>query len=181
MKKVRSLMFATGVPSTHGMTPSPSIQRTCANAAKACDTKRWISYARFCRAIRTSILWSILLTIFLPMFAQASDWVVVNEFGESKTYVDRTSITRKDSLIRAWVKYALSPSGTDKRNGKPVKEMLILEEYDTAFTRFRVHQIVFAYEDGTMSDPLKGGPTWNPATAGNGKTLEFLRREQPRN
>lgn len=143
--------------------------------------KGLISCTRVCRVIKTSINLSLVLTIFLPMCAQASDWIVVNEFGGSKIYVDRTSIVRKTSLIKASVKYALSPSGTDKRNGKPVKTMLTLEEYDTASSRFRVHQIIFAYEDGTMSDPLLAKPTWQPATEGNGKTLEFLRSEQPQN
>jgi hypothetical protein len=110
--------------------------------------------------------------------ANVPDWVVVYEHDGGKTYVDRASITRETSLIQALVRYATSPSGMDKRNGKPVKEMLALEEYDTASSCFRCHKIVFAYEDGTKSDVLLVELEWFPATDGYGKTLEFLRGER---
>ncbi len=58
------------------------------------------------------------------------EWVVVNEFGDNRTYVDRASLQRNGSMVMAKVRYALNPPGTDKRNGKPVKEMLMQEEYD---------------------------------------------------
>lgn len=106
--------------------------------------------------------------------ANNPDWVIVMEFGSSKTYVDRKSIDRRGAFIRVSVRYALSPMGTDKRNGKPVKEMLMIEEYDTTAGRFRVHSIQFVYGDDSASEPLSVEPAWNPATAGNQKTLEFL-------
>ena len=102
------------------------------------------------------------------------EWALVNEFGDSRTYVDRASLQRNGSLVVATVRYALKPPGTDKRNGKPVKEMLMLEEYDTSAGRFRVHRIYFTYADGTPSIPLSTELTWCAATAGNLKTLQFL-------
>ena len=103
------------------------------------------------------------------------DWALVNKFGDSRTYVDRASLQQAGSLVMATVRYALNPPGTDKRNGKPVKEMLMQEEYDTKAGRFRVHRILFTYTDGTPSTPLSTEPTWCAATASNLKTLQFLR------
>lgn len=128
--------------------------------------------------MKHSLLVSLALAVIVSMNAHASDWVVVNEFAGSKTYVDRASITQEASFVQAAVKYVLSPPGTDRRNGKAVTEMLILEEYDIDSSRFRVHQIVFTYEGGAKSEPLAGEPTWRPATAGNAKTMEYLRRER---
>ena len=108
------------------------------------------------------------------MNAKKADWVVVNDFGSSVTYVDRASIVRNGALICASVRYALNPLGTDKRNGKPVKEMLMSEEYDTLGDRFRVHSLQFIYADSSASELLSMEPAWKPATAGNKKTLEFL-------
>jgi hypothetical protein len=104
-----------------------------------------------------------------------SDWVVVNEFGESKCFVDRASVEKSNAFVRAWVKYALTPPGMDKINKKAVKEILMLEEYHLNENRFRLHRIVFNYVDGTMGEPLSPQPEWRPATGGNEKTLEFLR------
>ena len=108
------------------------------------------------------------------MNAKNSNWSVVNEFGGSKTYIDRASIQKNGTLIRASVRYALSPPGNDRRNGKPVQEMLMSEEYDIAAGCFRIHRIQFIYTDGSASEPLSTEPAWKPAIAGNQKTLEFL-------
>jgi hypothetical protein len=105
------------------------------------------------------------------MDAHAPDWFVVNEFDGGKAYVDRASVTRESTLIRAPVKYVTDTPGIDKRNGRPVKEMLILEECDIASSCFRIHEIIFTYEDGTKSDALLGVLEWRPATGGNGRTL----------
>lgn len=107
--------------------------------------------------------------------AQQPDWAVVNEFGDSKTYIDRTSVVSTGTLVRATLRYALSPPGTDKRNGKPVKEMLMSEEYDVTGRRFRILSIQFLYTDGSASEPLTTDLAWRPATAGNATTLEYLR------
>ncbi len=77
--------------------------------------------------------------------------------------------------MRAWVKYVLSPPGMDKTCNKEVNEMLMLEEYDLSKSTFTIHRIVFRYVDGTTGEPVKPAPSWAPATAGNKKTLEFLR------
>jgi hypothetical protein len=106
--------------------------------------------------------------------ATKAQWIVVNSFGGSMTYVDRASIERNGELICASVRYALNPLGTDKRNGKPVKEMIMREEYDTSGGRFRVHSLQFIYADSSASEVLSLEPSWKPATDGNKKTLEFL-------
>ena len=103
------------------------------------------------------------------------DWALVNKVGDSRTYVDLASLQQAGSLVMATVRYALNPPGEDKRNGKPVKEMLMQEEYDTRAGRLRVHRILFTYTDGTPSAPLSTEPAWCAATAGNLKTLQFLR------
>jgi hypothetical protein len=104
-----------------------------------------------------------------------SDWVIVNEFGGGKCYVDRVSIQKRGFHISAWVKYELNPPGTDKLNKKQVKEMLMLEEYDLNANTFRVHRILFNYVDGTTGEPVLPKGEWKPATGGNEKTLNFLR------
>ena len=114
------------------------------------------------------------------MDAHEPDWILVHDWDGGKTYLDRSSITRKTSLVQVLVKYCESIPGTDKRNGKRVKELFMLEEYDTATRTFRIHKVVFAYVDGTNSDPLVGDLTWMPASAGHGKTLDFLCGDQHR-
>jgi hypothetical protein len=117
------------------------------------------------------------LLVSFAMSTEAADpnWVVVNEFGQSKVYVDSASIERTGGIARVRVKYVLTPNGTDKRNGKAVKEMLMSEEYDTAGARFRVRRILFTYSDGAVADPLLSDGEWRPATDGNEKTLNYLR------
>lgn len=107
--------------------------------------------------------------------ASQADWVLVHEFGESRTYVDRASLQRSGPVVTAIVRYNLNPPATDKRNGKLINEMFIQEEYDTVGGLFRVHSLSFTYTDGSSSDPLEAEPNWCPATEGNLKTLQFLR------
>ena len=106
-----------------------------------------------------------------------SEWVLVNEFGDSKIYVDKASIQKSGSIVMVSVRYDLNPPGTDKRNDKPVKEMLMLEEYNISNGEFRLHNILFTYTDESLSEPLSVVPTWSTATAGNLKTLQFLQNQ----
>ena len=103
------------------------------------------------------------------------DWALVNEFGESKCFVDKNSIEKRGALVRALVMYSLVPPGTDKRNNKQAGTMLNIEEYDLRAGTFRIQQIVFQYTDGTESAPLSTDLKWKPATGGNQDTLMFLR------
>lgn len=106
-------------------------------------------------------------------------WALIHEFGESKVYLDQSSVRATGSLATASVMYDLKPSGNDRRNNKPVKRMLMIEEYDLQRAKFRAHRLVFFYEDGTRSDPLEMGADWKDATDGNAKTLAALRRLAP--
>ena len=108
------------------------------------------------------------------MNANNLGWLVINEFGDSKTCVDPSSIERNGPLIRARVRYVLNPPGTDTRTGRPVNEMIMYEEYNTGTNLFCLHAIQFIYTDGSSSDPLSTERTWTKATGGNLKTLEFL-------
>ena len=101
-------------------------------------------------------------------------WIVINEFGGSKTCVEPSSIESNGPLIRARVRYVLNPPGIDKRNGKPANEMIMNEEYNIGTNLFCLHAIQFIYTDGSSSDPLSTELTWIKATGGNLKTLEFL-------
>jgi hypothetical protein len=105
---------------------------------------------------------------------RSRDWQLVNEFGNSKCFVDSNSIEKHEGKVRALVMYSLDPPGTDKRNNKQVAAMLNVEEYDLAAALFRVHRITFHYADGTESEPLGTDLTWKPATGGNQKTLAFF-------
>ena len=104
----------------------------------------------------------------------ATDWILVNQFGESKVFLDRESINKKGSLAIVDVMYDLKPSGKDQRNNKPVKKMFMREEYDLSIGAFRVHTIKFIYDDGNSSDPLVTTPEWHEASGGNAKTLALL-------
>ncbi|MDP2787698.1 MAG: hypothetical protein Q8O79_06445 [Pseudomonadota bacterium] len=129
------------------------------------------------------LLTALMLLLTFPQLVNAKEpeWAAVNKFGSSTTYVDLTSIKRNGSLVLARVRYVLIPPGTDRRNGKSVKEMLMAEEYETDTILFRIHEIQFVYTDGAASDSLSTEPAWKPATGGNFKTLEFLRRSNGKN
>lgn len=109
-----------------------------------------------------------------PMQHTAHDWVVVNEFGNSKCFIDKSRMEKQGEIVRVLVMYSLSPPGTDKRNNKPIAAMLNIEQYDLRARSFRLEQIVFQYTDGTESEPLRTDLEWKPATGGNQRTLEFL-------
>lgn len=107
--------------------------------------------------------------------AMPKNWMLVNEFGDSKVFLDTSTIKRNGNLAFVGILYDLNPSGTDKRNNKPVKQMINSEEYDLLSGTFRVHRIEFVYDDGGYSEPLITVPEWAEATAGNAKTLAVLR------
>jgi hypothetical protein len=143
-------------------------------------------------AVRSIAIAMRLLSVITAMFASVSgqalaqnglnamqhkpthDWVIVNEFGSSKCFVDRNSIEKRGEIARALVMYSLVPPGIDKRNDKKVAAMLNIEEYNLRTGTFRLQQIVFQYTDGTESEPLSADPDWKPATGGNQSTLKFI-------
>ena len=104
------------------------------------------------------------------------NWIAINEFGDSKIYVDDASIAQEGSRQSVLTKYVLIPYGTDRRNGRAVTEMLMHEEYDLNTSCFRIHKIVFTYDNGEVGDPLLTEPTWHPADGGMEKALAHLRR-----
>lgn len=104
-----------------------------------------------------------------------TQWKVVNEFDKSKVYLNKNYIEEKGNLLSSIVIYSLNPSGTDKINGKSVNEMLMFEEYDISIDKFRVHSMLFFYEDGTQSNPMRTELEWKPAVGGNKNTLDFLK------
>jgi hypothetical protein len=75
-------------------------------------------------------------------------------------------------------KWSTTSPTSHKISEREVKEMLMLEEYDLGKSCFRVHRIVFNYIDGTSGEPAVPVPSWVPATGGNEKTIEFLRRSK---
>jgi hypothetical protein len=100
---------------------------------------------------------------------------MVHSFGESKVYIDEASVVAEGSLRRAIVRYVLVPHGTDRRNGRAIKEMLMHEEYDLSASTFRVHGIAFTYDDGEVAEPLSTEPAWQQATGGSERNLDYLR------
>jgi hypothetical protein len=102
------------------------------------------------------------------------DWIVVNEFGNSKCFVDRNSIKKIGDVARTLVKYSLDPPATDKRDNREVAAMINVEEYDLSKSTFQVKKIIFQYTDGTEIEAIGVGG-WRPATGGNQRTLMFLR------
>ena len=105
-------------------------------------------------------------------------WVLVNESGDSKTFVDQASLRKKGAFVTATVRYALNPPGTDTRNGKPIREMLMQEEYDINEGSFCLHHVLFIYVDGSTGPPIEMEPSWEIAEGVNLQTLEFLRRQE---
>ena len=115
------------------------------------------------------------MTITANSAAADPAWVLINQFGGSNVFVDHASVESDGAIRRLVVKYELTPHGTDRRNGKAVREMAMHEEYDLSLSRFRVHRIVFTYIDGATAEPLTTEAAWKPATGGNQVTLDYLR------
>ena len=103
------------------------------------------------------------------------EWLLVIEFGNSKTFVDTGSISISSHFVTANVIYVLDPYGTDKRNKRPVKEMQIREEYDLTNEKLRTHSISFTYDDGSTSGAMATGQNWMDVKDGHAKTLARLR------
>jgi hypothetical protein len=72
------------------------------------------------------------------------DWIVVNEFGNSKCFVDRNSIKKIGDVARTLVKYSLDPPATDKRDNREVAAMINVEEYDLSKSTFQVKKLFFS-------------------------------------
>lgn len=141
------------------------------------DVDRWTYFVEKIHAQVSAILniWSqSFVDVPIPL-KSVPKLLLVNEFGKSKTYLDRSTIVRNEQLIAVDVIYVLDPPGKDQRNNKPVKRMLMKEEYDLESATFRVHQIEFEYNDGTHGEPFTPIPQWATATKGNAKTLHSLR------
>jgi len=134
-----------------------------------------ISYATSDQKYVQSIIETFLTKVAKLINSSYTEWNVVNTFGKSKVYANKNYIERKGNFISTIVIYSLDPSGTDKTNGKPVSEMLMLEEYDVVKDQFRIQSIQFIYDDATVSKPMGSGLKWKPATGGNQSTLDFLK------
>jgi hypothetical protein len=102
------------------------------------------------------------------------DWALIDQFGKNRTFIQKSTIKFDGPLVRAKVRYSLKPSGVDKRNGKAIAEIIHLEEYNLPKREFRIYWITLVYEGGGTSD-FSTQIEWRPATAGNEKTLNFLR------
>jgi hypothetical protein len=140
-------------------------------------------FDRALKYARSALLIAVILPLSSPHSwggetARKDEWVLINEFGKSKTMIRESEIERTGPLVRVPVRYVLDPPGTDKRNGQAVAEMIMLEEYDLGESAFRVYRIYLLYVAGGSSQ-LMVEPQWKPATAGNEKMLVYLRRATP--
>ena len=93
------------------------------------------------------------------------DWAVVNEFGDSKCFVDRNSIDKRGDIARALVMYSLVPPGADKRNNKEVVAMFNVEEYDLRAGAFRVAANSFSVHGRNRKRAIGHGPRMEASDA----------------
>lgn len=104
------------------------------------------------------------------------EWLLVNEYGSNKTFIDTGSISISNHFVTADVIYVLNPYGTHNRSNRAVKEMQIREEYDLINEKLRTHSLSFTYDDGSTSDAMDTAQEWIDAKDGNAKTLSRLRQ-----
>lgn len=102
-------------------------------------------------------------------------WRLAHEYGQGcKVYVDTSSLTVTGSVARAKIKHYLVPPGTDKRNQKPVQEIVFDKEFDFDRKLSRYYSITFTYTDGVVAAPLQAEPQWSNADKGSLAELNFL-------
>ena len=105
-----------------------------------------------------------------------SDWELAHEYGQGcKVYVDKSSLTANGDIVRANIRHYLVPPGTDKRNQKPVREIVFDKEFNLDRKQARYHSITFSYMDGSVADPLRTEPQWTDADKGSLAELNYVR------
>jgi len=105
-----------------------------------------------------------------------ANWELAHEYGQGcKVSVDINSLTLNDDIVRANVRHHLVPPGTDKRNQKPVQEIVFDKEFHLGNNRSRYHSITFIYLDGSVAEPLRAEPKWADADEGSLAELNYIR------
>ncbi len=133
-----------------------------------------ISYLKSYEKTAVPIIEEFLRGISNMLIATDTQWKIVEEFAGGKVYINKKSIKRDGKLIEVLVDYSVNPS-SEAKNGKLINEMITIEEYDINFNKFRVHKIVFLYEDGTYSN-FDTVLEWKPASDGKMEILNYLRK-----
>lgn len=102
------------------------------------------------------------------------NWVQIHRFGQSKCFADVSSVRRRGTVAEVLLRYALTPPGVDKRDGRSVASMQTTEEYDLPARCMRARQITLVYVDGSQTILEVADVEWKAVTPGNEHTLRFL-------
>ena len=104
-------------------------------------------------------------------------WELAHQYGQGcRVLVDRASIEVSATNVRAIVRHELVPPATDNRNQKPASRIQFTNEYDTDRGLVRMHQLVFFYDDGTVSEPLSLASEWTRAEKGSLAELNCIKK-----
>lgn len=105
-----------------------------------------------------------------------AEWEFFREYGGGcKVFVDKKSLSVSGDIVRVGIKHFLVPPGTDKRNQKPVREIVFDKEFDLDRAHARYHSITFTYMDGSVAAPLRTEPEWIEADKGSLAELNYVR------
>lgn len=104
------------------------------------------------------------------------EWVLAHEYGQGcKVYMDKSSLTVRGDIVRVNIRHYLVPPGTDKRNQKPVREIVFDKEFDLDKRQARCHSITFTYMDRSVAEPLQIEPQWTDVDKGTLAELNYIR------
>ena len=103
-------------------------------------------------------------------------WELVHEYGEGcKVYLDKQRLEVSGSTVKAFVRHYRVPPGEDKRNEKPVREIVFVNDYDTERNLTKPCALTFYYLDGTVSEMMTLVADWSPAQRGSLIELNFVK------
>ena len=106
----------------------------------------------------TKLYWVIVCILF-PVIAEGADWVKVVESKSSIFYVVASSITESSpNQYQAWYKNQI-------KTDKPFKDIRTYGSYDCVESKFKVHQSIYNYKDG--SSDTSGKEEWEPIVPGS--------------
>jgi hypothetical protein len=112
------------------------------------------------------ILFVILLSISSVIHAK---WILIDEYDNTQTYINAENITRKNNLVKAWVKYELKEPV--KLNQYFYRSMRAYNEYDCVEKKMRALSVTI-FRKNNLEDSLdsaSGVNSWEyvaPETVG---------------
>jgi len=102
-------------------------------------------------------------------------WIKINDWEGGITYVDKSSISQKGSIVSAILKYSTNTPGIDIRSQRKTKEIIKGEQFNIKNGTHCDNYMSFVYMDDSVSDIIDLDDEWRPATDGFLTTLNYLK------